>query len=318
MLVLEGGPHRQHRLHKPGALRTVGPNAPLAPEHPRTTGALCGSVRGLNPLMPDDCPPGLRPLEALPTHPCRLRDDPVWPTSSRRSTSRRIGRLELAKLACAKGPSRPRCPQCNIWRACACKASPIACEGPPRALMASKSRHRCAHHSCRRHGGYQRSPLQRSVTHPPQPLSQRCLGDRATARAPYHKDRDPRGDRRPQPGARQSFRHRLIQMRHRLLLDIAPRFRYGDRYCPHRGLLQVHQGSQTHRHLKQILQEALGGPSRQMIRPRAQGRDRLHARAKSPRRHSWEQLSPAQLSAGGADQAMQLILGDTGWPVGAR
>jgi hypothetical protein len=145
----------------------------------------------------------------------------------------------------------------------------------------------------------------------PQSFSPECLGHLAAARQPDHTDRDPGRDRRPQPRPVWSCTPpRFIQMCHRLLLDIAPRCRYGCRHRLHRGLLQVHHGSQTHRHPKQIRQEALGGPSRQLIRPRAQGRDRLHARAQSPRRHSWGQLGPGQLPTGGADQAMPRILGD--------
>jgi hypothetical protein len=38
----------------------------------------------------------------------------VWPTSNRRSTSRRTGCMEVRKLACVSVPSRTRCHQWNI------------------------------------------------------------------------------------------------------------------------------------------------------------------------------------------------------------
>ena len=94
------------------------------------------------------------PLEHLSAVPAVLGTPQVWPASSRRSTSRRIGRIDEAKLAGANVPSRTRCHQWHIWRVCARNASPISQEPPPRPIMASMSRRRCAQHTCRRQGGY--------------------------------------------------------------------------------------------------------------------------------------------------------------------
>jgi hypothetical protein len=149
-------------------------------------------------------------------------------------------------------------------------------------------------------GGIPMVPTPAVCDQPPPPsVSQAFLGHLAAARPPYDKDRAPGRDRRPQPRLGWPFTLPcVIQMRHRWLLAIAPGCRSRCRPRRHRGRRHVHHGAQTPRHPPPLFPAALGRPSRQLRRPRAPGRERLHARATSPRRHSWGQLGPGPLSAG--------------------
>jgi hypothetical protein len=74
VLLLKGRHHGPHRFHQPGPIRAVGPKAALAPEHPGPHGPAGGIVGRLDSWLPDARPPGLSPLEALPTRPCGVRD----------------------------------------------------------------------------------------------------------------------------------------------------------------------------------------------------------------------------------------------------
>jgi hypothetical protein len=75
-LLLEGRHHRHHRFHTPGTLQAVGPKAALAPEHPQTNVHKAGGR-----------------LRSSRHTPAGFGLPQVCPTSSSRSTSRRIGRL---------------------------------------------------------------------------------------------------------------------------------------------------------------------------------------------------------------------------------
>ena len=78
---------------------------------------------------------------------------------------------------------------------------------------------------------------------------------------------------------------------------------------PLKSWYEVGERSQTQRHAKQIPPDALGRALRQVIGPRAQRRDDLHAWPKFPHGDADRQLSPCHFATGGADQAMQLVLG---------
>ena len=171
VLRLERCHHGHQRFDEPGVVRAVRPKAALAPAHPGTNGPLRRVMRRFHSRMPHERPPRLVPLEERATHALGL------------GHTTRVPRVELplhvlpdrphklAKLACASVPSRTRCHPWNIWRACACQASPRTGDWPPRTIMASIARNTCAPHRCRRHVGDQRSPLQRSVLNHPQQRS---------------------------------------------------------------------------------------------------------------------------------------------------
>ena len=312
VLLCERGHHRHHRIHQPGALGALGPNAPLAPEGPWPNGPLGGVVRGLHPVVTHKRPQGLPSLEHLPTDPCRL-----WDATG----------LPLFEPPLHLAPDRPH----RAGNACMGQRA-VADAMPPvkhlASLVSQGLADRLGSSPALDHGfniPHQMSPAELAPPGripagptpavrdqpPPEPFSQECLRDLATARPPHHKDRHPGRDRRPQPRAVLPFTPSgLLQRRHRWLWDSAPGRRHRRRHCLSRRLLQVRQGAQTHRPPKQILQDALGGAFGQMVRSRAQGRDRLHTWATCPRGQSRRPLAPAQLSTGRADHAMPLIRGD--------
>jgi hypothetical protein len=146
---------------------------------------------------------------------------------------------------------------------------------------------------------------------PPEVFSDQLLSHLATARPPPDKDRAPSGNRRPQPGPLPPFPPAgFVQVRRRLLLDI--RACLGHRLCHglHGRLLQVRNGAQTQQEAKQLLPNTLGGAFGQVIRPRAQGCDRLHPGPKAPSGNPSWQFGPGRCATDRAYQALQLIFGD--------
>jgi hypothetical protein len=155
MRLLKRGHHRPHRVHTLGTLRAGCPKAALAPEHAGPDGTCGRMVRGLHPGVAHARPQGPAPLEDLAATPRGLRHPACLTSFQQPLHLAPDGRIERAKLACVRGPSRTRCHQWNLWRACARNASPSSRERPPRLIMASLSRRRCAQQSCRRQLGYQ-------------------------------------------------------------------------------------------------------------------------------------------------------------------
>jgi hypothetical protein len=158
-----------------------------------------------------------------------------------------------------------------------------------------------------------RIPARRTpaIRHQPTPerLSQELLRHLGPARPPPHKDRDVSSNRGPQPGPLRPFApacfihvgrglplHRGLRLHHRLRdrLDCSG--------------LQLRDRPHAQRGAVQILPAALGGPLRQMIRPRAQGRERLHPRAEAPRRHTRGQRRSRRCTTGRAYHPMDRLL----------
>ena len=224
-----------------------------------------------------------------------------WPAASSRSPACRTGHIELAKVRWAHVPARTRGHPGNRCRAGPCTASPLSRERPPRSIMASMSRSRCAPHTCRRHGGYQGEALPRSVTTPPQKRSPRgCPGHRATARCAHHPPGAPLRHRGPQPGPRLS--------------------------CPPAGLLQV--GRRPRARLPPAPSPAPGGrsfpapagpqtysPGRAAwcvataARPPSTGPCAPGPAGPAPRRPTRGHLRPGRLTTGRTDQAVHLRRG---------
>jgi hypothetical protein len=150
MRLFERGDAGHHPFHKPGALPAVSPNAALTPEDTWPDGPLRRIAGRLHPAMPHERPQGLPPLQDVATRPFRLGDATGLAPSSRRAISRRIGRIEVRKLACANVPSQTRCHQWHSRRAGVRKAAPSSAERPPCSIIASMSRSRSAQHRCRR------------------------------------------------------------------------------------------------------------------------------------------------------------------------
>jgi hypothetical protein len=155
---------------------------------------------------------------------------------------------------------------------------------PPRSSIASRSRRRCAQQSWRRQLRYQVYARQRSVTNQPQQHSPKI--SRATL---------PQRDRRPtktvteavtavhsqawccpsrQPGSSRDAAGCCWTA-----LRASP---HGHRQSLHGRVLQVRNGPHAERQAEQVGHDAVGGPLRPVIRPRAQRRHGLHPRAKPP------------------------------------
>jgi len=144
-------------------------------------------------------------------------------------------------------------------------------------------------------------------------LAQDFLYHLASTRQAHDKDRHPCGHSHPQPRACPAFTPAcFIQMCDGLSLHVGLRFRdgRGQRMCGR--LLQVGNGPETHGQTKQGCHHLLGRTLRQMIRARAQGNGRLHARTERPWRHPSRNVCTGDCATARARQSMQLILGHDG------
>jgi hypothetical protein len=154
MLLLQRGHHCHHRSDKAGTLRTLGPKAPLAPEHFWPNGPLGSVVRGVHPCVTDECPQGLPQLQDGPAGALRL-GHPTRLTRLQKPLHFAPDRPHIPGTGGMGQPpvadSMPPVEHLIGLR----KASPISWERPPRVIIASMSRSRCAQHTCRRQLGYQ-------------------------------------------------------------------------------------------------------------------------------------------------------------------
>ena len=321
MLLCERGHPRHHRVYTPGALRAVGPKAALAPAHAGAHGPLGHMVGRLPPCMPHERPQGLPPLEDLPTWPFRLRDatgvsrfePPLYRTSDGPHLA---GETRLRQRPLAD----PRPPVTQLTH--------LGPQGFPHGLGWSATRThgldippqmRPAELSTPRGLPVVRTPALRDQPSPTA-LTQELPGHLPTARPPHDTPGDRGRDRRPQPGTRPPFAPSgFVQVRRRLLLDIAPCFRHGLGHRLRGRLLQARERTQTARHANEICPDALRGALGQMIGARAPRGDGLPPWAKLPAGHSHRPLGSRGLPPNWADQPLPLILGDArlhGWDLG--
>ena len=153
MLLLERGHHRHHRCNKARALHTLRPKAPLAPQDPWPNRPLGGVVRGFHPFVTHERPQGLPQLKQLPAgafglgHPTALaRVQP--PLHCLPHRPHRAGKGPMGQRAVADPmPPLEHLPGLRP------QGFPTSRDCPPRSILASISRRRCAQQTCRRHVG---------------------------------------------------------------------------------------------------------------------------------------------------------------------
>ena len=105
LLLSAGGDHRQHPLHKPAAIGTVGPAADPPPDHRMSQRPFRPIVGRLDPSDAHEGPQRHFHLEDLKARRGRLAQPQLWPLSSAALTARR-NRAAMGVIAPVPGIMR--------------------------------------------------------------------------------------------------------------------------------------------------------------------------------------------------------------------
>src|SRR5512135_3685039 len=163
LLLPTGGDHRQHPLHEPAAIGTVLPPLILrqitAGRSARSEALFVGSTPSTRAKVH-------RPSSTLriSKHVAAVLAQPqLWPSSSAALTSRRNRAAIASNRPRSMVPSRRRCHQRNIRLDNRNIVRPVASPGPPRSIIAWKSRFKCDQQICRHAGSIHSNELWRSL-----------------------------------------------------------------------------------------------------------------------------------------------------------